>query len=218
MTNVDCNIKNILLTIYSIIKYSLSKTRRYLNLFYIIIRYKPKSILEVGVYKGIRSEEMIRAAKIFNKNISFYGFDLFENITNKERLKELSKLPHPELIIAERLKKICNNVVLYKGYSHKTLKKFIIQKKKIDLIFIDGGHRISTIEKDWNCCLRLAKKKTIIIMDDYYTNNKKLVNYYGCNNLVKKIKKKYEISIMPLKDYFKINKKRTGIKMVSIKI
>ena len=26
-------------------------------------------------------------------------------------------------------------------------------------------------------------------MDDYYTNNKKLVNYYGCNNLVKKIKK-----------------------------
>jgi|LauGreSBDMM110SN_4_FD.fasta_scaffold1176195_1 hypothetical protein len=55
-------------------------------------------------------------------------------------------------------------------------------------------------------------------MDDYYTNNKKLVNYYGCNNLVKKIKKKYEISIMPLTDYFKINKKRTGIKMVSIKI
>jgi hypothetical protein len=77
---VDCNIKNILLTIYSIIKYSLSKTRRYLNLFYIIIRYKPKSILEVGVYKGIRSEEMIRAAKIFKKNLSFYGFNLFENI------------------------------------------------------------------------------------------------------------------------------------------
>ena len=77
MTNVNYNIKNILLIIYLIIKYSLSKTRRYLNLFYIIIRYKPKSILEVGVYKGIRSEEMIRTAKIFNKNISFYGFDLF---------------------------------------------------------------------------------------------------------------------------------------------
>ena len=132
---MDCNIKNILLTIYSIIKYSLSKTRRYLNLFYIIIRYKPKSILEVGVYKGIRSEEMIRAAKIFKKNLSFYGFNLFENIANKERVKELSKLPLPELRIAERLKKICNNVVLYKGYSHKTLKKFIIQKKNLSYFY-----------------------------------------------------------------------------------
>lgn len=218
MTNVDCNIKNILLTIYSIIKYSLSKTRRYLNLFYIIIKYKPKSILEIGIYKGIRSEEMIRAAKIFNKNISFYGFDLFENITEKKRVKELSKIPLPELIITKKLKKISNNVFLYKGYSHKTLKKFITQKKKIDLIFIDGGHKISTIENDWNYCLRLAKKKTIIIMDDYYTNNKKLINYYGCNNLVKKIKKKYKISIMPLTDYFKIKQKKTGIKMVSIEL
>ena len=34
----------------------------------LILVYKPKSILEVGVYKGIRSEEMIRAAKIFKKN------------------------------------------------------------------------------------------------------------------------------------------------------
>lgn len=74
---------------------------------------------------------MIRAAKIFNKNISFYGFDLFENITEKKRVKELSKIPLPELTIKKRLKKISNNVFLYKGYSHKTLKKFITKKKLI---------------------------------------------------------------------------------------
>ena len=69
--------------LYILLKYSISSTKRYLSLFLLIIKYKPKSILEIGVYRGIRSAEMISVAKIFNKNLSFYGFDLFKKLTKK---------------------------------------------------------------------------------------------------------------------------------------
>ena len=39
-------------------------------------------------------KEMIQAAKIFNKDIEFYGFDLFEMINQKILKKELSKFPN----------------------------------------------------------------------------------------------------------------------------
>ena len=66
------------------LKYSLSKYSRYRYLFKFIVAIKPKSILEIGVYKGKRSSEMIDLAQSLNKKIQFYGFDLFEKITKKK--------------------------------------------------------------------------------------------------------------------------------------
>jgi hypothetical protein len=38
------------------------------------------SIVEIGVYKGKRSKELIEVARIFNNNVNYYGFDLFDNL------------------------------------------------------------------------------------------------------------------------------------------
>ena len=84
----------LILTILRIIKYLISDTKRYSNILSIIFYYKPKSIAEIGVYRGVRSREMIQAAKIFNKNIEYFGFDLFEMINKKIQKKELSKIPY----------------------------------------------------------------------------------------------------------------------------
>ena len=40
-------------------------------------------ILEIGVYRGIRSFEMISLASDLNSSIRYYGFDLFEKISKK---------------------------------------------------------------------------------------------------------------------------------------
>lgn len=209
---------NIIKLIYLIFKYYLSGTKRYLNLFFLIIKFRPKSILEIGVYKAIRSEEMIRTAKIFNNKISFYGFDLFEDMDYYKKINELSKIPLSKRKINDKLKKYSNNVFLYKGNTKKTLKNFIIKKKKIDFIFIDGGHKIKTIENDWNYCKKMVKKNSIIIFDDYYTKNKMIIKKYGCNNLINRIKNKYKVHFLPFTDYFNIGNQKTGIKMVLIKI
>lgn len=210
--------KNYLSIFFFLIKYLFSNKKRYLNLFYYIVKNRPKTILEVGVNKGTRSKEMIRLAKIFHKKITFYGFDLFENITKKKKQDELSKYPNTYNSIHDDLLKFTNNVNLYMGNTNKTLKIFS-KKKKIDLIFIDGGHKISTIKNDWKFCSKLLKKKSILIFDDYYLNNKKLISKYGCNKLISELKNsKIRINLLPFTDYFYIKNKKTGIKMVSVKV
>jgi len=209
---------NILKLVFILLKYFISRTRRYVNLFLLIIKYKPKSILEVGVYRGIRSHEMISVAKIFNKNLFFYGFDLFKKLTKKRKNYELSKFPLSQNEIYFKLSKLSGNINLFPGNTKETLKKFSKKKTKVDFVFIDGGHHINTIMNDWKYCLKISNKKTIFIFDDYYINNISLIKKYGCNKLISSLnKKRFRIKILPFTDFFKIKKKYTGIKMVLIK-
>ena len=92
--------------VFYILKYFFSNTQRYLNIVYLIFRNKPKSILEIGVYKGTRSLEMIKTSLIFNSKINYYGFDLFEKFyENKSILHdELSKQPYKKSTIKFKLK------------------------------------------------------------------------------------------------------------------
>lgn len=180
------NLNYLFKTIFRITRYLFSKTKRYSVLLFLILVNRPKSILEVGVYNGIRAREMIEAAKVFNQDIKYYGFDLFE-IMNEEILSdELSKTPLKEKIVKEFLSKI-GTIELYKGYSQTTLKNF---NNKVDFIFIDGGHKIETIESDWINCKKLLKKNSIVIFDDFFFNNQNLVSEFGCNKVVESISSK----------------------------
>ena len=205
----------LILTILRIIKYLISDTRRYSNILSIILYYKPKSIAEIGVYRGVRSREMIQAAKIFNKNIEYFGFDLFEMINKKIQKKELSKIPYTKKDVQNKLSKHAK-VKLFKGYTKKTLDK--LKNKKVDLIFIDGGHRLSTIQNDWIKSKKFQKKNTIIIFDDYYLNNKKIIKNYGCNQVVNKISdKNYTKKFFFFTDKFIHLKQKLDIKMILLK-
>tara|TARA_B100000989_G_C19395456_1_gene407589 strand:- start:84 stop:743 length:660 start_codon:yes stop_codon:yes gene_type:complete len=208
-------ISYIFLTFFRIFKYLLSDTKRYANLLFIILAHKPKSIVEIGIYRGTRSKEMIQAAKIFNKDIEFYGFDLFEMINQKILKRELSKFPNSKKNVEKDLSKI-SKVKLFKGYSFKTLPK--IKNKKIDFIFIDGGHAVETIKKDWQNCKILIKKGSIVIFDDYYIGDNKIINKYGCNKIIKSISKKFfEKKLCKFTDNFMNNGKKLRIKMFYLK-
>ena len=81
---------------------------------------------------------MIEAAKIFNNKIKYYGFDLFEELKPDILKKELSKIPVKKKYIYKNLSKIAD-VKLFKGYTNINLQKL---KKKVDFVFIDGGHSV----------------------------------------------------------------------------
>ena len=114
----------------AIVKYNLSEYKRYSNLLRIILKTKSRRILEIGVYKGLRSLEMIKAAKSFNNNVVFYGFDMFEKFFKKKNIltDELSKKPKSMRFISNLLKEHAN-VKLIKGNTLITLPKFSKKKK-----------------------------------------------------------------------------------------
>ena len=153
---------------------------------------------------------MIEAAKIFNKDIEYYGFDLFEDLTKKELILEYSKQPNSMKEIITYLKKHAK-IKLFKGHTKNTLKKFLLHNKnKIDFCFIDGGHAVKTIENDYKYCSKISRKNSLIVFDDYYTLNFPNTNKFGSNkiyNSLNKINKK--LKLLPFEDtYYQIDKQK----------
>lgn len=196
--------------------YNFSNTKRYSELLTKVFFSKPIKIVEIGVYTGKRAIELIECAKIFNKNIVYYGFDLFEEITNLQIKTELSKKPSHFKEIKRKLLKVSPDVQLFKGNTNKTLRLFN-GKKKFDFIFIDGGHSIKTISNDWSFAEKNLKKKGTIVLDDYYVGNKEIVKKFGCNSLISRLKNTntYDIKFSKNIDFFK--NKKYGIKIVFVK-
>ena len=199
------------------IKYYFSKYSRYRHLYWIIINLRPKSILEIGVYKAIRANEMIYLASNFYNSISYYGFDLFDKMNNKKINLELSKNPLSINVLQKKLLKHNKNIKinLTQGDTVRTLKNFIKLKKKIDLIFIDGGHSIKTIQSDWNNIKKIMTNKTVVIFDDYYHDNV-ITKKYGCNKTIKNLGNKYDYKILPSSDYIKFKKRKIKNSLVRV--
>ena len=190
---------------FRIIRYLLSPTKRYSFLLLSIFIRRPKTILEIGVYNGKRAIEMIETAKIFNNEISYFGFDLFEDFYKKKGIlkNELSKSPLSVKKILSKLGKF-KKIKLIKGDTNKTLPLFVKNKQKIDFVFIDGGHSLKTIENDWNNLKGIIGKKTIILFDDFYEFSLKKNFNFGCNKIIESIKKNktYNIKKFILGDNF----------------
>ena len=77
--------------------------------------------------------------------------------------------PYSMEAVNDLLKKFVKNVHLIKGNSNKILKK--IDMKKIDFVFLDGGHEYETVKNDLNNCLEVIKKSGTILCDDYNLGN-----------------------------------------------
>ena len=167
----------LLKTMYRILHYVFFGYKRYAHILIRILFSRPKSILEIGVYQGRRSKEMIEAAKVFTNTVYYYGFDLFDLMNDKTLKKEISKVPLNEDQIYKKIGKIASTK-LYKGFSDKTLPEFISKQILIDFVFIDGGHSRETINNDWINIKKIMKNNTIVMFDDYYIGKKN--DSYGC--------------------------------------
>jgi hypothetical protein len=183
------------------------KPYRYQTLIREVLDHKCSSILEVGVFNGRNSLRMIEAAKanFSPADIHYYGFDLFEMLTETELKEEFSKMPLTEQQIFDKLSPTGAHIHLYKGFSQKTLKSFVQERQGInlDFIYIDGGHSIDTIRSDWNNLKPLIKPRTVVIFDDYYENDEDFILGKGCNKLIDELdREKYRVELVdPLNEF-----------------
>ena len=148
-----------------------------------IIKKKPKSFLEVGVFHGVTGRNVCEALyKIHKDDFKYIGLDLFEkNDENKSEIIPNTKFSNPfkqiyfKFIkrqdpytieaVKDLLSNFKNNIHLIKGNSNKVLKK--IDMTKIDYVFLDGGHDYETVKNDLDSCTQVIDNGGTILCDDY---------------------------------------------------
>ncbi|PIR41636.1 MAG: hypothetical protein COV31_00145 [Candidatus Yanofskybacteria bacterium CG10_big_fil_rev_8_21_14_0_10_46_23] len=178
------------------------RPKRYWQIFWLIIRVKPRRIMEIGTWTGDRALTMIKLAKRHHSDeeIEYYGFDLFGQMTTERFSEEISKWPPTQKEAYDKLSATGADVHLFQGDTMKVLPDMISKLPKMDLIFIDGGHSLETITNDWHWASELMHDKTVVIFDDYWPDRTDA----GCKVTVDGIDQKmYRVSILPLVDNFK---------------
>lgn len=167
------------------------RPRRYRRLLAAAEALNPRIIIEIGVYTGLRGIEMIEAASQGRggAGIAYHGFDLFDLMDDGILAQELSKRPDPMPEVRARLEATGAEVSLHKGWSHDTLPAFAAANPDLraDLIFIDGGHAIETIHKDWDNVAQLLAPGGAALFDDYYVDCPHLTDRFGCNTLMESL-------------------------------
>ena len=148
-----------------------------------IAKKKPKTFLEVGVFHGVTARNVCELLHdIHGKEFKYIGLDLFdENDENKDEIIPNTKFSNPLKTIffkyikrqnpyslkavKDLLNKFEDNIHLIKGNSNKILSK--IDMKKIDYVFLDGGHEYSTVRNDLECCKEVVLSNGVVLCDDY---------------------------------------------------
>ena len=193
----------------NILQYKRKQPHRYAALLQLIAKNHCKSIMEIGVYRGRRAAEMITAAHIHAplSSIKYYGFDLFEDLTNEDFKSEFSKVPSTKQEILNELGRTKAYIELHQGYTDKTLPLFVEKMKKegktIDFAFIDGGHSFETINIDWKHTEQLMNDNSIVIFDDYYKDDKMTKDKIGCQQVIDNLDRdKYDVEMLKTVDTF----------------
>jgi predicted O-methyltransferase YrrM len=149
-------------------------TARYGQLINIIDDVKPKTILEVGTWNGDRAIQMAEAALKHQEQVTYYGFDLFEEASDETDAAELNVKRHFTVDeVITKLKAFQEKVGvdrfqahLFKGNTRETLLTVMAPEHgvEIDFAFIDGGHSIETMRSD----IEAVARAKVVVVDDYY--------------------------------------------------
>lgn len=203
------------------VKYA-KRPRRYKRLLLAAERLQPKSIVEIGVFTGKRATEMIDAASLRSSaaDISYFGFDLFDIMDDDILKQELSKRPDPMGEIKGRLDASGAKIELIKGWTNETLPDFFAKKPafKADLMFIDGGHAVETIQNDWDNTHPHLTPGGSILLDDYYVDCPHLTDEFGCNTLIENLDASlWDVEIHPEVDRFVHDNKPHNVAIVEVR-
>lgn len=177
------------------------KARRYSQLIDAVRKTKARRLLEVGTYMAVRSEQMIRAAQMFHPRgeVEFFGFDLFENLSDDQFAREISKKSPALVWVKEKLEKTGAKIELFPGDTRETLTRIAPSLAPIDVVFIDGGHSLETIESDWHAVETSLRKGSIVVFDDYWPDRTDA----GAKPIVDAIdRNQYDVEILPIVDVF----------------
>tara|TARA_X000000368_G_scaffold267213_1_gene211637 strand:+ start:4895 stop:5677 length:783 start_codon:yes stop_codon:yes gene_type:complete len=154
---------------------------------YLFSNYRPKNILEIGVYRGQTLSLFHILSNLYDISSNIYGItplsssgDEVSSYIDIDYLEDINKnfkffnLPEPNII---------------NEYSNSDRAINFINSKKWDLIYIDGSHDFEDVNNDFNECLSNLNINGLIVIDDsslyldydakYIEKNYKLKTFKG---------------------------------------
>ncbi|MCG7944954.1 MAG: class I SAM-dependent methyltransferase [Candidatus Thiodiazotropha taylori] len=156
------------------------KQIRYEYLVDLVRFQKPKTIVEIGLARGVNSCAMMNVAP---KDAHFIGYDVFDTMPPEwHKMVGNGKKVDSQQMIESKLKRFTNNITLVAGLTEDTLWNNPVDT---DFTFIDGDHRIDAIRKDFE-----AINSKIYVFDDYYPDGIHSgfsIDEFGCNAIVEKL-------------------------------
>lgn len=190
--------------------------KRYDQLLAIADALKPKTVLEVGTWRGDRAMQLIQTALRYHKphEVSYYGFDLFaEGMTPTLMEQELSKQPPRRDAVDSWLRTSGARINLVAGNTRDTLER---NRVAADLMFLDGGHSHSTIASDWRALAPALYAGVVCVLDDFYSGD--VPEGVGCQSLIDGLDRgTWDVAVLPVTDSFEKPWGRLNIQMVTVK-
>ena len=181
------------------------------NFLSLIEEYKPKNVLEIGVFCGVTSRNICELLKTnFGSDFRYYGLDLFGSSKTSSvdeiepKFLENQKFSNPlktiyynfikkenlnsKISVQNFLKKFSQNIELIKGDTRVTLEK--VPLSEIDFVFLDGGHSYDTVLSDLQKLYDSMKNNSKIVCDDFAGITKiesveKAIKDFANNNKIK---------------------------------
>jgi len=149
-----------------------------------IKKRNPKNFLEVGVFHGVTSRNVCELLySLHGNDFKFTGIDLFshevDSINENEYIPQTKFLnpfktiyynyiirldPYSLKSVHKLLKKFDKNINIIKGNSNKVLKE---NEDKFDYVFLDGGHKYTTVKHDLINLTQVINRGGVILCDDY---------------------------------------------------
>ena len=181
------------------------------NFLSLVEEYKPKNVLEIGVFCGVTSRNICELLKTnFGSDFRFYGLDLFGSTKTSSvdeiepKFLENQKFSNPlktiyynfikkenlnsKISVQNFLKKFSQNIELIEGDTRVTLEK--VPLSEIDFVFLDGGHSYDTVLSDLQKLYDNMKNNSRIVCDDFAGITKiesveKAIKDFANNNKIK---------------------------------
>ena len=181
------------------------------NFLSLVEEYKPKNVLEIGVFCGVTSRNICELLKTnFGSDFRYYGLDLFGSTKTSSvdeiepKFLENQKFSNPlktiyynfikkenlnsKISVQNFLKKFSQNIELIKGDTRVTLEK--VPLSEIDFVFLDGGHSYDTVLSDLQKLYDNMKNNSRIVCDDFAGITKiesveKAIKGFANNNKIK---------------------------------
>ena len=158
------------------------------NFLSLVEEYKPKNVLEIGVFCGVTSRNICELLKTnFGSDFRYYGLDLFGSSKTSSvdeiepKFLENQKFSNPlktiyynfikkenlnsKISVQNFLKKFSQNIELIEGDTRVTLEK--VPLSEIDFVFLDGGHSYDTVLSDLQKLYDNMKNNSRIVCDDF---------------------------------------------------
>ena len=181
------------------------------NFLSLIEEYKPKNVLEIGVFCGVTSRNICELLKTnFGSDFRYYGLDLFGSTKTSSvdeiepKFLENQKFSNPlktiyynfikkenlnsKISVQNFLKEFSQNIELIEGDTRVTLEK--VPLSEIDFVFLDGGHSYDTVLSDLQKLYDNMKSNSKIVCDDFAGITKiesveKAIKDFANNNKIK---------------------------------